>query len=430
MLFLYRPRRRRRCPSVPHRLGRCVAAVLAASFVVVSCSGDNSNQSAAPTTSVSEIDAAQARVETAQAGLSTANDSFSAASKQFCTDAKDYVSAVDRYGKLFTDTKATVGDVKSAGADLATPRASVTSAATAVDSAKTDVANAEKELAEAQDALAAATAAASSVPAPPTSPAPTTTTLVAAATISNVKRAEDDLAKASSAITDATPLTEATATYNAAALELEVAWLQLLAQAGCFTDEQQAQAAEQLSIYMAALQADLQAAGYYKGPIDGIYGPQTVAAVEQLQTDNGLPVTGLVDQATAVALDKKVAEAGQQAATQQQNQTAALQTVLTLTGYWTGPIDGIWTPELTAALTRFQTALGVPPTGVVDAATMAAFHEALATVKAAANAPPTTTTPAPTTTPTPTTAAPPASSLPVPTTLAPSTTTTETTGST
>ena len=171
-----------------------------------------------------------------------------------------------------------------------------------------------------------------------------------------------------------------------------MAWLQLLAEAGCFTDEQQAQAAEQVSAYMASLQTDLQAAGYYKGPIDGIYGPQTVAAVEQLQTDSGLPVTGLVDQATALALDKKVAAAGQQAATQQQNQTAALQTMLTLTGYWTGPIDGIWTPELTAALTRFQTALGVPPTGVVDAATMAAFQQALATAKAAANAPPPTTT--------------------------------------
>jgi peptidoglycan hydrolase-like protein with peptidoglycan-binding domain len=402
--------------------------VLAASFVVASCSNDSSNKSAAPTTSVSAIDAAQARVETAQSGLTTANDSFSAASKQFCTDAKDYVSAVDRYGKLFTDSKATVGDVKTAGSDLATPRASVSSAATAVSSAKTDVANAEKELTEAQDALAAAKASASSVPAPPTSPAPTTTTLVAPATISNVERAEDDLATASSAITDATPLTEATATYNAAALELEVAWLQLLAEAGCFTDEQQARAAEQVSTYMASLQADLQTAGYYKGPIDGIYGPQTVAAVEQLQTDSGLPVTGLVDQATAVALDKKVAAVGQQAAAQQQNQTAALQTVLTLTGYWTGPIDGIWTPELTAALTRFQTALGVPPTGVVDAATMAAFQQALATVKAAANAPPTTTTPAPTTTAT--TATPPGSPVPVPTTLAPSTTTTETTGST
>ena len=58
--------------------------------------------------------------------------------------------------------------------------------------------------------------------------------------------------------------------------------------------------------------------------------------------------------------------------------TASVQTVLTLTGYWTGPIDGVWTEELTAALQAFQTALGVEPTGEVDAATLAAFEQALA----------------------------------------------------
>ena len=68
--------------------------------------------------------------------------------------------------------------------------------------------------------------------------------------------------------------------------------------------------------YTAALQADLQATGYYKGAIDGIYGPKTVDAVEQLQTDSGLPPTGLVDQATALALDKKLAAVGAEAAEQ------------------------------------------------------------------------------------------------------------------
>ena len=68
--------------------------------------------------------------------------------------------------------------------------------------------------------------------------------------------------------------------------------------------------------------------------------------------------------------------------------TAAVQTVLTLTGYWTGPIDGLWSDELTAALQDFQTALGVEPTGEVDTATLAAFQQAIA----AGQTPPTPTT--------------------------------------
>jgi peptidoglycan hydrolase-like protein with peptidoglycan-binding domain len=377
---------------------------------------------ATTTTTTDPVAAAESRVAAAQSDLAAANDALKTASQQFCTEAKDYVTAVDRYGKLFTDSKATVGDVKTAGADLAAPRDSVSSAATAVSSAKSDAANADKDLTDAQNALALAKATASSVPAPATSPPPTTTTLVSTATINNVQRAEDDLAKTSAGITDATPLTEATAEYNSAALELEVAWLQLLLQAGCFSAQQQADAAAQLLAYTTALQTDLQTAGYYKGAIDGIYGPDTVAAVKQLQTDNDLPVTGLVDEATARALDAKLAQVGQQAASQQLTQTAALQTVLKLTGFWTGPIDGMWTAELTDALKRFQTKLGVPPTGAVDAATIAAFQVALATVKQAAT---TTTTTPPATTPT-TVAPPPTRTAPTrPVTTPTSTSTTQ-----
>ena len=42
------------------------------------------------------------------------------------------------------------------------------------------------------------------------------------------------------------------------------------------------------------------------GSIDGIYGPVTVAAVEELQSANGLPVTGTVDKATAEALNAEL----------------------------------------------------------------------------------------------------------------------------
>ena len=62
--------------------------------------------------------------------------------------------------------------------------------------------------------------------------------------------------------------------------------------------------------------------------------------------------------------------------------TAALQQTLKLAGYWDGPIDGIWTPELTAAVSSAQKDLGVPVTGTVDAATVAAFQASLAALTA------------------------------------------------
>ena len=138
--------------------------------------------------------------------------------------------------------------------------------------------------------------------------------------------------------------------------------------------------------------------------------------MKQLQAENGLPETGFVDRATARALDSELEQLGQQAAATQAAQTAALQTVLTLAGYWRGPVDGIWTEELTDALIAFQTALGVAPTGTVDPATLAAFEQAL-TAARPAPAPPTTLAPppaatAPPTSPPPATTPPTSSSSP------------------
>jgi peptidoglycan hydrolase-like protein with peptidoglycan-binding domain len=45
-------------------------------------------------------------------------------------------------------------------------------------------------------------------------------------------------------------------------------------------------------------QAHLQGIGFDPGPIDGIYSPQTRAAVRSFQQRYGLPVSGLLDRAT------------------------------------------------------------------------------------------------------------------------------------
>jgi peptidoglycan hydrolase-like protein with peptidoglycan-binding domain len=159
--------------------------------------------------------------------------------------------------------------------------------------------------------------------------------------------------------------------------------LRLFSEAGCLTEEQQQEAVTAVTEYTVALQQALQTAGYYDGEIDGIYGPSTVEAVERLQSANGLPVTGLVDQATEAALKAAVAEAGGEGARQALAHTAAVQSTLKLAGHWTGPVDGVWTPELTEALMAFQTALGVEPTGAVDVATLGALERAIAEGQAA-----------------------------------------------
>ena len=130
-----------------------------------------------------------------------------------------------------------------------------------------------------------------------------------ASSVDRVRQAEEDLATASAGITAATPLADATAEFNSAAFALQITWSRVLLEGGCLSDEEQAQALEQVTAYTVDAQTRLQAAGYDPGEIDGIYGPNTVAAVKQLQADSGLRETGFLDAATTAALDAKLAEA-------------------------------------------------------------------------------------------------------------------------
>ena len=109
--------------------------------------------------------------------------------------------------------------------------------------------------------------------------------------------------------------------------------MRLLADAGCLTDEQQKQAQSAVRDYTVALQKSLAEAGYYKGEVDGVYGPATVDAVESLQKKHGLPVTGTVDKATEEALRADLAAKGGAAAQEAVASTAAVQQTLKLAGY-------------------------------------------------------------------------------------------------
>jgi peptidoglycan lytic transglycosylase len=55
------------------------------------------------------------------------------------------------------------------------------------------------------------------------------------------------------------------------------------------------------------IQTTLKKYGYYSGPIDGVYGADTTAAVKQLQTDLGVTADGRVGAETVAAFNKAVA---------------------------------------------------------------------------------------------------------------------------
>jgi peptidoglycan hydrolase-like protein with peptidoglycan-binding domain len=136
------------------------------------------------------------------------------------------------------------------------------------------------------------------------------------------------------------------------------------------------------------VQKRLHAAGHYQGRIDGLIGPQTIAAIRDFQTENQLPVTGTLTPETANALgvgyepigdgfvepvagsDRQPNEiestAGRSNAQQPVSDTGsialssmdeasvrALQEKLQGLGYYRASIDGIAGPMTRAALTRF-----------------------------------------------------------------------------
>ena len=345
---------------------RSVAGAVCACLVLAGCGDDGD----------SDVQRAQARVDAAQKDLAGAQEAATEAATAFCDQATEYVTALDRYGDVLTSTKPTVGDVREAGADLAKPGEDVVSHADDAVAAREDVVAAEQDLAEAKTALAEAKG---------TSPKPTPTSSATAlvpeappGSADRIQQAQADLDAAVEGISDQTPLVQAAQQLNAAAVALEMSWLNLVSDLGCLSDEQQERGAVAVRDYTTALQQSLAQAGYYTDDVDGVYGPATVEAVESLQESHGLPTTGTVDKATAAALQSDLAAKGGAAEKQSVATTAAVQQTLSLAGFWSGPVDGEWTPALTEALKAFQTELGVKPTGVVDAATIAALERAIA----------------------------------------------------
>jgi peptidoglycan hydrolase-like protein with peptidoglycan-binding domain len=130
------------------------------------------------------------------------------------------------------------------------------------------------------------------------------------------------------------------------------------------------------------IQAALVSAGIrLVGGVDGNFGPMTASALREFQTRQGLPSTGVVDQATAIALGVASAPALLVATGLQRNATGAnvteLQRALMNAGIrFPGGADGVFGPATERALRQFQTERGLEVTGTVTEATAQALSGA------------------------------------------------------
>lgn len=130
-------------------------------------------------------------------------------------------------------------------------------------------------------------------------------------------------------------------------------------------------AAPQRQDLVVAVQNALRNAGYYAGPVDGIAGPRTKAAIETYERAMGRAVSGEVSADLLSALNAGVAaEPDEGDATTRPRQPVepnlrlrAVQSALARAAYGPLPADGVFGPQTRDAIMRFQRDHGVPVTG-------------------------------------------------------------------
>ena len=131
---------------------------------------------------------------------------------------------------------------------------------------------------------------------------------------------------------------------------------------------------------VAALQATLRDRGLYDGPLDGVRGPATDAAVRSAQARARIAVDGVVGPQTRRVLALRPLGSRQLRLGARGSDVLALQFALATHGFPCGTIDGLFGGHTTAAVLRFQRYAGLAPDGVAGAATLAALAQPPPTV--------------------------------------------------
>jgi peptidoglycan hydrolase-like protein with peptidoglycan-binding domain len=113
------------------------------------------------------------------------------------------------------------------------------------------------------------------------------------------------------------------------------------------------------------LQEALKEAGHDPGPIDGEFGPATEAAVRAFQQEKGIAVDGIVGDITWLNIDEADTSNPTIKKGSTGNPVRRAQKRLTLGGYDTGGVDGIFGANTESAVKRFQKDFGLTQDGIV-----------------------------------------------------------------
>ena len=132
------------------------------------------------------------------------------------------------------------------------------------------------------------------------------------------------------------------------------------------------------------LQQRLKDLGYYTIKVDGIFGSGTQRAVRLFQSVNGLPETGVADNATQVLLYSSAAKplgygtTGEyktlQRSSKYKSAVVPLQRRLKALGYYSGSIDGYFGSKTYRAVRNFQSRNSLKVTGIADPLTQQVLY--------------------------------------------------------
>ncbi|MBM3664280.1 MAG: peptidoglycan-binding protein, partial [Actinobacteria bacterium] len=117
------------------------------------------------------------------------------------------------------------------------------------------------------------------------------------------------------------------------------------------------------------IQQDLADLGFYSGPVNGIYGPLTTAAVKKFQARATLPVDGVAGPQTMAAINLALGNDSTDA-------VELLQTALEGLCYYGGKVDGVFGSGTESALIAFQKQAGIKADGRYGPATATALAAA------------------------------------------------------
>lgn len=118
----------------------------------------------------------------------------------------------------------------------------------------------------------------------------------------------------------------------------------------------------------------LKSNGYLSGDVDGNFGPETEKAVRWFQRDQGLPVSGVIDEETLSALNPggysgaadSSAASSDSSVPSSGTSVIKLQNLLLLHGYNPGIVDGRMGSDTEGAVAQLQHFYGMRETGIPD----------------------------------------------------------------